>query len=190
MTLDHLLESLAHAEITEEDLPRVMSAVSAILAAVAARKMRLPAAPGGADPRLGEERLLTADEVAALFGVPRSYVYELARRAGPDALPSVAFGKYVRFRAADVLTWRARHQRRPLESQPSSTAKSSYAERRAAATATPVARETPRGEARRGRSRQPGTSGEVASARATYADRDERPHVDETKHDTGTRQKD
>ena len=188
MTLDNLLESLAHAEIAEEDVPRVMTAVSALLAAVAARKMRLPSASSCPDPRLGEERLLTADEVAALFGVPRSYIYELARRAGPDALPSVAFGKYVRFRAADVLTWRARHQRRPLESQLSSTAKSSYGERRDAAA--PATRESAKGEARRGRSRPSGTPSGVAPKQATLSERDGRSHLDETTHHTGTRHED
>jgi excisionase family DNA binding protein len=51
-------------------------------------------------------RLLTADDVAAVLGVPRSMVYTLARRG---ELPTVRVGdRYVRFRAEAVDQWIAR----------------------------------------------------------------------------------
>jgi excisionase family DNA binding protein len=41
------------------------------------------------------ERLLTADDVAARWQVPRSHVYRLARE---DRLPTVRLGRYMRWR--------------------------------------------------------------------------------------------
>jgi len=49
--------------------------------------------------------LLTVDEVASLFKVSKSWVYEHTRgRGGPrtDRLPHVKIGKYVRFEAQAV----------------------------------------------------------------------------------------
>jgi excisionase family DNA binding protein len=40
-------------------------------------------------------RLLTAAEVAAMFGVPKSWVYEQSRRG---LIPTVSLGRYRRFR--------------------------------------------------------------------------------------------
>jgi excisionase family DNA binding protein len=48
------------------------------------------------------ERLLTADEVAALLSVPTSWVRE-ATRSG--YLPSVSLGRYRRYRLEAVGTW-------------------------------------------------------------------------------------
>jgi excisionase family DNA binding protein len=48
-------------------------------------------------------RLLTADDVAALLGVPRGFVYALSRRG---ELPTVRVGdRYVRYRAQTVDEW-------------------------------------------------------------------------------------
>jgi excisionase family DNA binding protein len=49
-----------------------------------------------------ENRLLTAEEVAAKLAVPESWVYRAAR-AGE--LPSVQLGRYRRFRWPDVERW-------------------------------------------------------------------------------------
>jgi excisionase family DNA binding protein len=52
---------------------------------------------------VGPGRLLGADEVAELLGVPRTFVYALARRGD---LPVVRIGaRYVRFRAEALHTW-------------------------------------------------------------------------------------
>lgn len=47
--------------------------------------------------------LLTADDVATVLGVPRTFVYPLARRG---ELPTVRIGeRYVRFRAHALEQW-------------------------------------------------------------------------------------
>ena len=51
--------------------------------------------------------LLTAEEVAALLAVPRSSVYEYARRLH-DPLPSVPIGRHRRFYRAAVEAWLGR----------------------------------------------------------------------------------
>jgi excisionase family DNA binding protein len=53
-------------------------------------------------------RLLEADEVAGLLGVPRSFVYALARRG---ELPTVRIGeRYVRFRTQALERWIAEQE--------------------------------------------------------------------------------
>ena len=48
--------------------------------------------------------LLKADDVAVLLGVPRSSVYEYARRTG-DPLPAVRIGRHLRFLRTDIKRW-------------------------------------------------------------------------------------
>lgn len=50
------------------------------------------------------EPLLTADEVAQLLSVPRSSVYEYARRRH-GGLPSIPVGRHRRFHRSDVERW-------------------------------------------------------------------------------------
>ena len=62
-----------------------------------------PAIADNAQPELNE--LLTADEVAALLKVSRSWVYEHSRSkhaARSDRLPHIKIGKYVRFEPSAV----------------------------------------------------------------------------------------
>ena len=51
-----------------------------------------------------DETLMTAAEVATLLCVPRSSVYEYARRQH-DRLPSVSIGRHRRFVRRDVQAW-------------------------------------------------------------------------------------
>ena len=46
--------------------------------------------------------LLTADEVADLLGVPKSWVYEQSRRG---AIPTVTLGRYRRYRREAIEAW-------------------------------------------------------------------------------------
>jgi excisionase family DNA binding protein len=55
------------------------------------------------------EPLLTADDIAALLAVPRSSVYEYARRRH-DPLPSIAIGRHRRFYRSDVERWLTTHR--------------------------------------------------------------------------------
>ena len=51
-----------------------------------------------------DEPLLTADQVAELLAVPRSSVYEYARRL-VRPLPSIEVGRHRRFYRSDVASW-------------------------------------------------------------------------------------
>jgi excisionase family DNA binding protein len=46
--------------------------------------------------------LLTADQVARLLGVPKSWVYEQSRRG---RIPTVTLGRYRRYRAEAITEW-------------------------------------------------------------------------------------
>jgi excisionase family DNA binding protein len=46
--------------------------------------------------------LLTAEEVAALLGVPTSWVYEQSRRG---RIPTVTLGRYRRYRREAIEAW-------------------------------------------------------------------------------------
>lgn len=51
------------------------------------------------------DRLLSADELSARWGVPKSHVYRLARdRRLPDGAV-VELGRYRRFRLEDIQRW-------------------------------------------------------------------------------------
>jgi excisionase family DNA binding protein len=57
----------------------------------------------GASTEITERQLLTANDVAAILRVPRSFVYALARRG---ELPTVRLGdRYVRFRTPALERW-------------------------------------------------------------------------------------
>jgi len=58
------------------------------------------AATVGKGPEDG--RLLTAQDVAFLFRVPISWVYERTRRRGFEQLPHVKLGKYLRFEESAI----------------------------------------------------------------------------------------
>jgi excisionase family DNA binding protein len=63
----------------------------------------LPRLPAEVERAPVTGRLLTADEVAVVLGVPRTFVYSLARRG---ELPTVRIGeRYVRFRAPALDRW-------------------------------------------------------------------------------------
>jgi excisionase family DNA binding protein len=58
-------------------------------------------------------RLLTADDVAGVLGVPRTFVYALARRG---ELPTVRVGeRYVRFRTQALDQWIEHQETNRLE---------------------------------------------------------------------------
>lgn len=64
--------------------------------------------PAHSAPRL--RSLLTADEVAALLGVPKSWVYEQSRTG---RIPTVTLGRYRRYRREAIEEWISE-----LETQP------------------------------------------------------------------------
>src|SRR4029077_18699213 len=54
---------------------------------------------------------LTVKQVCASFGVSRDWVYKRSRRDEPDYLPSVRFGRLVRFKHVDVSRYIAARQK-------------------------------------------------------------------------------
>jgi excisionase family DNA binding protein len=52
------------------------------------------------------EPLLTAEQVADLLAIPRSSVYEYARRHN-EPLPSIRVGRHRRFHRTDIERWLA-----------------------------------------------------------------------------------
>ena len=85
-------------------VPGLLVQTAAVQAALAARFVAVPA-PSPL-PRGGPEGLLAAPEVAKRLGVPLARVYELARTG---TLPSVRFGRGVRFDPEALRTWIEQH---------------------------------------------------------------------------------
>jgi predicted DNA-binding transcriptional regulator AlpA len=51
------------------------------------------------------EKLLTIRELAEALNVPVSWCYSRSRQRGPNAMPRLNCGKYVRVRLSEVLAW-------------------------------------------------------------------------------------
>ena len=58
------------------------------------------------------DELLTVEDVAALLKVPKSWIYGRTRLRGPQRLPFIKLGKYVRFEADAVRMYLARRRSR------------------------------------------------------------------------------
>ena len=50
----------------------------------------------------GTGRLLTAEQVAEMYQVPKSWVYSRTRKRGAERLPHLKLGKYLRFEEGAV----------------------------------------------------------------------------------------
>lgn len=51
------------------------------------------------------EGLLTIDELAEKLKVPKSWLYTRTRETGPEAMPRLKIGKYLRFEWGKVMEW-------------------------------------------------------------------------------------
>jgi excisionase family DNA binding protein len=51
------------------------------------------------------QKLLSVNELSETLNVPKSWVYSRSRETGPDAIPRIKVGKYVRFELDAVLAW-------------------------------------------------------------------------------------
>jgi excisionase family DNA binding protein len=49
--------------------------------------------------------LLTVPEIASALKVPVSWIYDRVRRSGPEQIPHIKLGKYLRFRWSAVQGW-------------------------------------------------------------------------------------
>lgn len=54
---------------------------------------------------MSDQNLLTIDEVAERLRVPKSWLYSKTRETGPDAIPRLKVGKYLRFYFDEVMVW-------------------------------------------------------------------------------------
>lgn len=63
----------------------------------------------------GNGRLLAADEVAVLLGVPKSWVYA-ETRAG--RIPHITLGRYRRYRRDTLEAWLSQRERGPVPARP------------------------------------------------------------------------
>lgn len=51
------------------------------------------------------EEIITIDELAEMWKVPKSWVYSRTRETGPGSIPRLKVGKYLRFDANQVTDW-------------------------------------------------------------------------------------
>jgi len=51
------------------------------------------------------EDLLTINELADKLKVQKSWIYSRTREIGPNAIPRIKVGKYLRFRLEEILSW-------------------------------------------------------------------------------------
>lgn len=54
---------------------------------------------------MSEHNFLTISEMADTLKVPKSWLYSRTRETGPESIPRVRVGKYLRFRLEDVIAW-------------------------------------------------------------------------------------
>ncbi len=62
-----------------------------------------------------QQELLTIDQQAERLKVKKSWLYAQTRQKGPDSIPVLRVGKYLRFRSTEVETWLRERQERGLE---------------------------------------------------------------------------
>jgi excisionase family DNA binding protein len=53
---------------------------------------------------MNSDQLVTPQEMAAILNVPVSWIYQRTR-LGPEAIPHIKMGKYVRFKPAEVINF-------------------------------------------------------------------------------------
>lgn len=52
-----------------------------------------------------QAELLTVKEMAGRLKVPPSWLYQRTKERGPDSIPRVKVGKYLRFSHEEVMKW-------------------------------------------------------------------------------------
>ena len=52
-----------------------------------------------------EKNLLNVEQLAAILNVPISWIYGKSREIGPESIPRIKVGKYIRFERDKVLEW-------------------------------------------------------------------------------------
>jgi excisionase family DNA binding protein len=55
--------------------------------------------------------LMSVNDLADYLKTPTSWVYSRTRETGPNSIPRLKVGKYIRFRLPDVLAWLERQNK-------------------------------------------------------------------------------
>ena len=58
----------------------------------------------------GNSELLTGDELCRVLKIKKSFLYAPVRRKGPDAVPCIRIGKYLRYDLNAVKGWIEKQQ--------------------------------------------------------------------------------
>ena len=61
------------------------------------------------------DKLMTPNELANELSVPLSWIYSRSRQKGPNAIPLLRAGKYLRFDLQEVLKWLQKQQNEEVE---------------------------------------------------------------------------
>ena len=100
----------AATDVSADDVPELAGRLEALKLRLVLRVQTSAAAPAG---EKGEDRLLDAQQAAALLGVKKSWIYDHSPELSPIPLP----GRLLRFSEAKVRRW----MRKPLDSEPNTT---------------------------------------------------------------------
>ena len=60
-------------------------------------------APGA--PTRDDDEILTPDELAELFKIPKSKIYQMTMKTGPGSIPRFKIGRDLRFKRSEVVPW-------------------------------------------------------------------------------------
>ena len=63
----------------------------------------------------GRHDMLSAEQVAAWLGVPKTFIYRRTCRGHSDPIPSYRFGGHLRFRADEIQEWIDSHRNRATD---------------------------------------------------------------------------
>ena len=56
-------------------------------------------------PASDEDEILTPTELAKLFKIPKTKIYQMTMKTGPGSIPRFKVGRDLRFRKSQVVTW-------------------------------------------------------------------------------------
>ena len=56
-------------------------------------------------PDQEEDEILTPDELAEFFKIPKSKIYQMTMKTGPGSIPRFKVGRDLRFKRSEVVPW-------------------------------------------------------------------------------------
>jgi excisionase family DNA binding protein len=57
-----------------------------------------------------ESKYLTVNELAVLLKINKNWIYSRTRERGPDSIPHLRLGKFIRFDEKSILEWLKKKQ--------------------------------------------------------------------------------